>query len=196
MRARAYPIRPARDPDVSVIAARETQFFGSDALPEELLRAWFHRNPAAFSVVFDPMGAMVAHIVLLPVRLERFEPFLAGHIIERDLGPDAIWPQGERNQVAAVYVESVIAGLAPDRPVAAFAVASLLSNARGLVTRIAGPRSRPRVYAMSVSPEAERLLRRLGFAIVSPRDGRADHHDLWAADYAVLHRGLAHLGDS
>ena len=187
---RGYHATRATPDEIGWIAGLEADIYSlADAVPSAVLRAWYGANPSGFFVVRTANGAKVGHIDLLPLRPGTLAGFVDGTLVERDIGGEALYTPAERDAIRDLYVESIVVQ-PPQGASSAPAVRCVLRDFERLVAQVADPTRIRRVYAVAASGSGERLLRRLGFAVLRPAAHRQDQHDLFAADYPALREHL------
>jgi len=181
----SYKIEPATSTDISWIAGLEGKVYSkNDAVPEQILRDWYNINPNGFSTI--KRGTQrIGHVDLLPLQAGVLSRFASGVITEREIRGNELHAPGERELVTNIYVES-LAIISPNGNVAAPAVRYLLLNGMSLIDRLADPERIESIIAVAATNSGQRLLRALGFGVVSHAKDRKDRHDLYAAPMAVL----------
>ena len=180
-----YKVEPATSTDISWIAGFEAKVFSKDdAVPEQILRDWYNQSPNGFSTVKRD-GQRIGHVNLLPLNDSVFSKFVSGLITERQIRGSELHSPGERGLVTNIYVESLVI-IPPSGYAAAPAARYLLLNGMSLIDRIGDPERIESVIAVAATNQGQRLLRALGFGVVSYAKDRKDRHDLYAAPFAVL----------
>lgn len=182
----AYRVEQATSNEVGWIAKLEASVYSTqDAIPERLLREWFCMNHTGFSIFKTSDGKPVGHLDILPLRPATLDAFLKGDIVEREIRGDSLYSADDRRLIKHLYVESII--LRPPKPLSnAAAIMSVLSNMSSIIERIADLQTVERIYAIAATPSGERLMRRLGFDLLSAGDRRKDRHNLFAARVSVV----------
>jgi hypothetical protein len=185
-----YYMEPATAADVDWIARLEAQVYtAADAVPGHVLREWYESNPDGFNIIRMRNGERVGHIDLLPLRPATLRKFLEGTIVEKDIRGDSLYPPSERAQIKDLYVESIIV-LPPKGYSNAPAILCVLTNFAALVERVCDPAQVESIYAMAASSSGERLLKRLGFDLLTPGDQRADRHGVFCARFGELSENI------
>jgi len=175
--------------DLPWIAALENKFFGEAAVPLDILREWHAANPFVFTIIRNQKRTRVGHIDVLPVKDDALQMFVKGTIIERGIRGSSLYPPAERDNVKNLYVESVIIeGESDDEHKAA--ISELLRNIEEVFTDVANPANVEYVYGLAATRAGREFMERHGFDLISPADGRADHHPLYRASYAHLMKAL------
>lgn len=192
----AYTVSAATSEEMEWIAGLESEIYSdTDAVPRAVLLEWFQANPAGFSVIRMANNTKVGHIDLLPIRPATFQRFLEGTIVERDIRGDSLYSPGESAAITALYVESIIVN-PPKGYTNAPAILCVLTSFERLVSRLCDPGQLKSVYAIAASRSGERLLRRLGFDVISPAHARKDGHELFVANFADLRSQIGGLCSS
>jgi hypothetical protein len=185
-----YRISPAGPDDIQWIARLEAETYSADdAVPLHVLQEWHEANPDGFSVIRMRNGQKVGHLNLLPVRPATLEKFLQGKILEKEIRGDSLFKSKERAEIRDLYIESIIV-LPPKGYSNAPAILCVLTNLHSLVGRLCDPSQVRKIYAMAASSRGDKLLRRLGFEVLSSKTGRADGHDVFQASFAALSNSI------
>ena len=184
---------PASEDDLLWITMKTAQLHRSHATPFEQKRAWFARNPRGFWVVRNRHGALVGSCELVPVDCRVIEDLATGRIHEKEKPPELVLGYEDRDRVRCVYLENTMA-LCPTNEPNPWALFAILQAAPRIVSHLDFPQHDVRVYAMSVThfvtkfgcrlSRQEKLLRRLGFEVVS--DTTAQHLRLFGADLSSV----------
>lgn len=182
----AYSVEQATRDEIAWIAKLEASVYSTDdAIPERLLREWYSVNPAGFSLVKAAGGHPVGHLDILPLRSATLEALLRGDIVEREIRGDSLYSPRDRSLIKQLYVESII--LLPSKRLAkAAAIMSVLANIPSIVERVADLNTVERIYAIAATPAGEKLMRRLGFDLLSAGERRKDRHNLFAGEASVV----------
>jgi hypothetical protein len=181
-----YEIVPAGRGDISWIAGLEAGAYSpEDAIPENVLRAWYGANPAGFSVIRTPDGKRIGHIDILPLRPEALKALIGGTILEREIPGSSLFGPDEKDKIKDLYVESVII-----RPPACVSPAPaglcLLRGFPSLIARVVDPSQVRTLYAIGASPEGRRLLKRLGFGRLETGPAKAGQHVFYSLAFSAL----------
>lgn len=180
-----YKIEPASKDDIRWIEKFETEMYPTeDAVPGGILQKWYSQNPNGFSIIKHNHEA-IGHVDVLPLKPNILEIFIDGGITERQIRSDDLFSAGERELVRTIYVESLAIAASPASRRAP-AVRHLLLNMTDVVSRVGDPRRIENIYAVAATESGNRLLRRLGFCIVSSAKNRKDQHDLYTTRLASL----------
>lgn len=184
-----YRAEPASEDDLRWITLKTAQLHRSHATPFEQKRAWFERNPRGFWVVRNRHGALVGSCELVPVHCRVMEDLAAGKIHEREKPPELVLRYEDRDKVRCVYLENTMA-LRPTNEPNPWALYTILQAAPRIVSVLDLRPDGVRIYAMSAthfftehgrrSSSHEKLLRRLGFEVIS--DTTAQHLRLFGAE--------------
>lgn len=182
----AYRVEQATSEEIRWIAELEASIYSrEDAIPEHLLREWFSMNHTGFSIVKTADGKPIGHLDILPIRPATLDAFLKGDIVEREIRGDSLYSIDDRSLIKHLYVESII--LRPPKPLSnAATIMSVLSNMSSIIKRVADLETVEHIYAIAATPSGERVMRRLGFDLLSAGDRRKDGHNLFAAQRSVL----------
>ena len=188
-----FPVIQAELADVAWIAQLEASaYMPEDAVPEEILLSWFHRNPHGFSVIENSRGERIGHIDILPLRTDMAQPFLKGRIVEKEIPPDWIFPPSDKERIRDLYVESIIikktAGLS-----ASPALFCVLQNFTSLIERICNAEQINNVYAIEATASGKKLITRIGFERCGEASARTDDHELFRISATALQTNVKEL---
>jgi hypothetical protein len=190
---KSFVLRPAEPADVEWLAAEEAKAYAArDAIPGARLQAWFAANRYVFGIIVSRDGRRVGHLNILPLKPEPLRHLIAGTWRERDVPGEGLYAVAEREQVTALWVESVMVNLASSF-LRARALLQGLDDVPALIGRLADPAKVQRIYALAATEAGDQLVRRFGFEVVVKRDQRADEHDLFAASFAALQARASNL---
>jgi hypothetical protein len=180
-----YKIEATTPDEIGLIAKLEAEMYSSrDAVPEDILRAWYSQNPNGFSTI-KYKGQVIGHVDLLPLKSNVLGRFRDGVITEQEIRGSDLFSAEESELVRTVYVESVaLAG--SNGLTRAQAVKHVLLNAIDLVSRVGDPQRIENIFAVAATSSGKRFLKALGFSIVSSAQDRRDQHDLYATRLACL----------
>jgi hypothetical protein len=189
-----YSIKQATPEEIEWIAQLEAKVYTDppeDAIPEQILREWYESNRSGFSVM-RMNGRKMGHIDILPLRPKTLESFIEGHIKERDIRGDCLYSPDEKAGVRNLYVESIIIRDDDDHEKPSpMALKFLLCNFITLTKRLCDINAVERVYAIAATEDGEELMRSLGFKQVKSGQQRADHHNLYVAEFGTLRERLS-----
>jgi class 3 adenylate cyclase len=175
-------LRQATPEEVEWIADLEARTYGSDAAPREVLRGWYKANPNGFSVLHTETGEMIGHIDLLPLKPSGVAFLTGGNDREKWLAPEMLYPAEEAHLAEAVFIESIIIKdkyneLKPK------ALHTILAEFESLVGRVSDTGRVKDVYGIATSEKGERLVRQLGFRLISRRGEHTYLYPLYVASY-------------
>lgn len=189
------PLRAAMAEDVDWIAELEARTYDGDAVPGNILHAWYNVNPHGFSVLHREDGELIGHVDILPLKSAGVDLLILGKETERAITPGMIYSPREQDLMEAFYVESIVIKdkYKELKPKALF---SILNNFESLITRICDSKNAKKLYGIGASEGGERLMQQLGFRLIGRADERADHHPLYAANYDDVKTNIAAILDS
>ncbi len=175
-------IRQATPEEVDWIADLEARTYECDATPASVLRNWYRTNPNGFSVLHTESGEMIGHIDFLPLKPSGTAFLVGGSETGQWLTPEMLYPAEQAHLAEAVYIESIIIkdkynDLKPK------ALYTILASFELLVGRVCDANKVKEVYGIATSEKGERLVRQLGFRLISRENERADRYLLYAASY-------------
>jgi len=181
-----FAVVQAEERDIAWISELEaSEYSVEDAVPREILLAWFHRNPGGFSVIKDTRGARIGHIDVLPLNTEAASPFLNGQVGEREIQPEWIFTPAEKDQIRDLYIESIIisraAGVSPAR-----ALQGVLRELPLVAARLCAPAQVRDIYAIEATVAGKNLMMKIGFERCGEAKARMDDHELFRLPAATL----------
>jgi class 3 adenylate cyclase len=168
--------------EVDWIADLEARTYEEDATPGSVLRSWYRTNPNGFYVLHTESGEMIGHIDLLPLKPAGVTFLVSGSETDKWLTPDMLYPVEEAHLADAIYIESIIVKdkyneLKPK------ALYTILAGFESLIGRVGDTKNVKEIYGIATSAKGERLVRQLGFRLISRRSERADKYPLYVATY-------------
>lgn len=188
-----FSVVPAEAADIPWIAQLEAAAYtAEDAVPLEILRNWFDRNPHGFSVIENANGERIGHIDILPLRTEDARPFLKGRILEKEIPPDWIHPPSAKDRIGDLYVESIIIKKAVGLSTSP-ALFSVLQNLDSLIERICPLEQAKDIYAIEATASGKKLITRIGFERCGEARARTDEHELFRIPASVLRENVVKL---
>ena len=99
MNAGEYRILPAREEDVRWAAALGARVYGGlDVISEETMVGWFRMNPFGF-FTFWCGTARVGNFDVLPLTPVAMDGFVAGALLERELGKESLVQAARASEV-------------------------------------------------------------------------------------------------
>lgn len=174
-------LRPAKLEDIKWMADLQARTYNErDAVPEDILRAWFQTNPNGFSIMELEDEEMIGHIDILPLRPAAVALLLNGKEMESSITPEMLYRPEEAARIEVIYIESIIVK-DQYRELQLKALLALLTNFNSLVSRLCDVERVREVYEIPMSEKGERLIQQLGFRLVGPADERIDKHPLYVA---------------
>lgn len=156
--------------------------YRKDALPNEVVELWRLKNPIMFACIMDQYGAVEAALGIMPLTESFMEHFIAGKVVENQIGPEDIHSIEERKRVGQLYVSGVVVRDAGTQRGHMRAGLLLWATVQYLA-KLYGTRRKRTLYALAATREGEHLLKRLNFRIVSRAGQRLDRHDLYSLEW-------------
>ncbi len=178
-----YSILPAREQDVRWAAALGARVYGGvDVIPEATMVEWFHRNPHGFST-FWCGNARIGNFDLLPLKPAALDGFIAGHLVERELRADDLFPVAETGAVRVLHFESIVIDPEFQGPRSRMMKLFLQSYLQ-LLARVCPLPQIESTVAIAASVQGAGVLRRLGFSVAGEASARMDGHPLYRGTVA------------
>jgi hypothetical protein len=187
-------LEQTRPDEIAWIAGLEARHFGTDAVPENILRAWYDANPNGFTIISTNAGIPIGHIDVLPVRPDSFRNFIEGRITEKDLSADSIFRPRDRKKIRDLYVESVIVE-SDSRFLRASGVHTAMTRIPQLVKRICEAARVKNLYALGATEGGRKFMKDLGFQVIMKGTDRIDQMDLFCIRYRRLMSNLRRNGN-
>lgn len=181
---KSYYTKPADQTDIEWIAKHEaTVYDAGDAIPLDLLTEWHNANPLIFTVIVDKAtGNRVGHLNLLPVKQRTLGLLKSGSLRERDIRGDSLYTPAEKENVEALWVESIAIQL-PDDVSSITALRAIFSASAELIERLACPDKLKEILAIPVSKPGRMLCEHVGMELIQDKTNRRDSHDLYASNF-------------
>lgn len=171
-------------------------FYGDEAIPVEVYRAWWSKNPQIFTALTDCESNVLGYFDVFPVSDFFLEEFTEGRIRETDLRPEHILSPAE----AVVSSQLYLGGLAVDSPNTFWGSRNAVLLLWGLIHYLKSfyPGNRPRIlYALGSTEEGDELLKRFNFSVLAKSDERPDAHNFYALPFtqSLLNNYLSVIQD-
>jgi hypothetical protein len=188
-----YTVFPADESDIRWAAEQAKKvYMGIDIISQELMLEWFNANPNGFFVVKDRHGHRCGNIDILPLRPDTFKRFLAGELIEQDIRGDSLFHPDETEHISDLYVESVVVVNANrEREGNPYAVQRIILSVPVMLSGFCSHGNLAKIYAVGGSNNGIKLMRHLGFDMISGGDGRKDKHKVFVTGIEDLIRNIA-----
>jgi len=156
-------------------------YYGVEAVPSDVVLQWQLRNPNAFVAITNQQRELCASFGIIGLRDECVGPHMRGQVVDSDLTAADVLPHGEAKMSRRLYISGVIVrdpGSLVGRRRAAVMIWVMLMYSKILY----GLRTKRTLYAIAVSPDARRLLVKMGFVVCIHGSSRRDHCDLFTYD--------------
>jgi hypothetical protein len=172
------------------IEQSQKKLYGDDAVNKEIYEDWYEANPTGF-FVFYYKKKIIGHLTLLPFREDAFLPYEQGLIRETILTGNDIWKPTDRQKINLLYVESyMLSGVFSDIITLKIREKFLeMANDVAILDNL-----NKGIYAMDATPDGINSIRKMGFEIVLPLNGkRVDGHTMNVASVDVIRGKLSKL---
>lgn len=154
-----------------------------DAISDELVEQWRLKNPNMFACVLDERGTIDAALGIMPLTESFMDQFIAGKVVESQIGAEDIHGPDKSKQVARLYISGVVVRDAKTQRGHMRAALLMWATIQYLV-KLYGTRRRRTLYALAATGDGERILKHLNFTIISPAGQRSDEHDLYSLEWS------------
>jgi hypothetical protein len=154
----------------------ERSLFGKLAFPRDLADEFFAMRPEMFNAVFDQDGAVVAYTSAFFLRPEWGTALIRGEIADLELRPHMMYRRHDRHTGVFVYLGAVAVDTKCDPILKAMLLASMMWFRLHQMRDAAVDRLT--AIMNTVSPEGERLARRMGAKKLNDRTNRKDGLDI------------------
>jgi hypothetical protein len=184
-----FKMLPVNEDEIPVLQGLGRRYFNSqDHLPTKLLKSWYEKDSNSFRKIQNKNGRTVGFFIVLFIKLEWFDQFANGNLIERELTFSKIISSQERQGVQENYIYiSVVAGESGHMVTN---VCMLLCLAKYL-DRIRFYRKVDRLYAMAATDSGRDLMRNnLNFHLYRHATERRDGEDFFEADITDIRTSL------
>lgn len=187
------------------VATRETlplsnemtrRHFRDEFMSSEELESWRLRNPKAFLQVVNTGGDVCAGFGVVAFCKGFMDGFLAGDNTDLEIRPHEIVTLQDSPQSPTLYIAGVVVR-DPESQVGRKRACVMVWCMLQYLAHIYGLRRSRLIYALAVTRESERLLKNLGFTLVSRASERRDGHNLYSLRLTskVWHAIYARVGD-
>lgn len=179
----SFNIVPANDSDLRWIAELQKSVYSkADAVPFRVLKEWFHVFSNGFFVIVDKDNNRVGHIDILPIKESTLALYKLGELTETEIRGESLYSSAEKDKIEDIYIESLI--ISPKyTSIRPFALRDLMRSLPEIVSRIGNRATIKRVSAMAATRDGERILKRLGFRLISDTHERRDGHRMFEASF-------------
>jgi hypothetical protein len=152
-------------------------YYGHEYVPFDIAEQWRLKNPKAFVQIVNSDRVLCACLGVFGLSRSFMEQFIAGHVEDSQLS-GSICKMTEAKTLSQLYISGVVVR----------DPASFLGHKRARVMiwallkylkTIYGLSIERSLFALAVTRESERLLKALGFELISGKSGRVDKCNLY-----------------
>jgi len=167
--------------DIRVIVELDKRYFRyTDIVGEDVFRAWQHKNNSVFTVIRT--GKEVAgYYALLPLKSKALQGIINGTLREKEIKPTDILGKEQERQIQELYLYSV----AMDNRYSK-ATWLLIRHLEQYLETLVTKGCLTVVYAVAVTSEGEKLLKKLGFKNIKDANQRPDRHPLYSRNLSQV----------
>jgi hypothetical protein len=154
-------------------------FYGHEYVEPEKAVLWLRKNPKAFIEMVNEDDELCACFGVLALSDSFMEQFIKGRVSDTQLEADDICGDLESKKCTRLYISGVIVREHTSyrgHKRASVMIWAMLTYAKKLY----GLRRRRELFAVAVTKESERLMKRLGFQMACEKNSRTDECNLYS----------------
>ncbi len=191
-----YKCQPCSPGNLRAAVEMVRPLFGRANIEIEVLEQWRLRNPSGFMEIVDAKDDLIACFVVVGLAKSFFDEFIAGRFTENDISGEDVLDMRETKRQPIVYISGVmvrdpggVAGGVRTR----YLIWAMLMYLKHHFRLQDGRR----LYALALTSESERLLKKLDFSIASHAINRRDRHNFYSlsVDLTTWKKLLCRVGD-
>lgn len=164
-----YTCRPCNTHSLKAACDMTRPHYRHEYVSGDIAEQWRLKNPKAFMEIVNSDGEICAAFGVLSIKDDFMKQFIAGNISDKKLTADDIRTLAESKRASTLYLSGIVVkesgtfGGSMRTWVMTWAILAYLKK----VYRLDRPRT---VYAIAVTKESERMMKKLKFQLV--RDGK------------------------
>lgn len=163
-----------------------------DAIPAEVLLAWFNVNPTGFSTMWCD-GERVGNFHILPLKLKAMALFVEGQILERNFPADSLYAAEESQSIRDLYWESAVLDPSLRGELRGKMLVTLTADFSNVFGRVCDLRQIDNMYAIAASSRGAEHLLLLGMSPLGNPELRMDKHQLYHGTLRSFREAIAIL---
>lgn len=182
----AFVVQSADEHDIRWIADLQKSIYAKeDAVPIGVLLEWYRVFPNGFFIIRDHLGNAVGHLDILPIKPETFKKFKDGEISETEIRGECLYTPEEKNNITDIYIESLIISI-PQKSLRGLVLREVIRSVPYIIDQVGDKIAIQRISAMAATKDGEKLLRHLGFQLISRANERKDRHNMFEAKFQIF----------
>ncbi|MBL7185216.1 MAG: hypothetical protein ISS70_02735 [Phycisphaerae bacterium] len=153
-------------------------YYGNEYVSADIAEQWRMKNPKAFVQITNSTGELCACFGILALSDSFMDQYIKGKVADAQLGAEDILSYEESKKCNRLYISGVITRDHPkyvSRKRACVMIWAMIFYVKHLFAL----RKNRELFAVAVTKDSERILKHLGFKIVSIAKNRRDKHDMY-----------------
>lgn len=171
-------------------------YYRDEYVSDEIAEAWRKKTPRGFVALRNGKGQLCAAFGVIAMEESFFVQFVKGRVRDNDLESDDILDSETARKSRDLYISGVVVK-DPDSTLGRHRACVMVWAMVMYLKKVYGIRRKRNIFALAVSRQSKNILRRFGFAVISPADKRLDKLDLYQMEWnkEVIKRILQRVGD-
>jgi hypothetical protein len=153
-------------------------YYGKEYVPAEIAEQWRLKNPKALMHILNAEGEVCAAFGVLALVDSFMDQFIEGNVTDGDLTANWIHTLEESRQAARLYLSGVVVR-EPSTYCGSKRARVMMWAMLEYLKKVYGLRRERTLYAIGVTKESEKLMRKLSFELVSAADHRRDERNMY-----------------
>lgn len=191
-----YTCQPCTAANLKAAADMVRPLFGRESIEVEVLEQWRLKNPQGVMEIVDSAGDLIACFVVIGLSNSFMQQFAEGRLTEKDITGESVLDMRSTKKQPEIYISGVMVK-DPRGFGGAVRARYLIWSMLMYFKHHFHLQKAKRFYAIPLNDESERLLKNLGFSIVSPAMNRRDKHNFYSlnVDLDTWKKLLYRVGD-
>ncbi len=191
-----YTCQPCTAANLRAATEMVRPLFGRENIDVDMIEQWRLKNPQGFMEIVDSTGDLIACFVVIGLVNSFMQQFTAGRVTEKDIAGESVLDMRSTKKQSEIYISGVVVK-DPRSFVGAVRFRYLIWAMLMYFKHHFHIQRAKRFYAIPLNDESERLLKNLGFSIVSPAKNRRDKHNFYSlnVDLDTWKKLLYRVGD-
>lgn len=155
--------------------------FGGEFIPFDRIEQWRLKNPKGFVQINNNDGLLCACFVILGLQRSFFDQFMAGRVTEHEIDSDVVLSFDDMKKENQIYISGVVVR-DPGGHLGSKRANIMLWAMLEYIKRVFGLRKTRTFYAVALTKQSEKLLKKMGFKISCNKKSRKDNRNLYSID--------------
>jgi len=157
-------------------------YYKKGYIPCEIAELWRIKNPKGFVAIINSEGLLCGCFGVIVIKDSFMDQFIAGKVTEKQIENDDVCSFEESKKADRIYISGVVVKTRSTYMGSKRACVMLWALIRYLKDMYGLRRSRT-LFALAVTEEAERLLKKLNFQVHTPAQRRLDKCNLYSLPF-------------